>query len=125
MDEKTPIVVNPDGSSSFGGNIVSALTQNPLGAVIRDAYMVFNHKRSSLNLSNPGSVEGIAKEVTRDVFLNNLMFSGFRGEFSKTFSANPLFQVAHNVTMGSNGMPPYSFAALYGSPRVRLNSQAF
>jgi len=71
-----------------------------------------------LGLSNPGTVENIAREVQRDVFLNNSSFSGLRAELTKAFSAAPLFQVAHSLSMGSQVMPPYSYMVLYGSPRV-------
>lgn len=100
---------------------LSRLADNPVGNLIRDAYLSFSVRRASLGLSNPGSVEGISREVTRDVFLRNHMFSGFRAEFSKAFSNSPLFQTAHNFTMGADGMPPYSFAALYGSPKVHTS----
>ncbi|KAH8701251.1 eukaryotic porin/Tom40 [Phaeosphaeriaceae sp. PMI808] len=62
--------------------------------------------------------EGISREVQRDVFLNNQSFSGLRAELTKAFSGAPLFQVAHSVSMGSQLQPPYSYMALYGSPRV-------
>lgn len=72
-----------------------------------------------MGLSNPGTVENIAREVQRDVFLNNSSFSGLRAELTKAFSAAPLFQVAHSLSMGSQVQPPYSYMVLYGSPRVR------
>lgn len=106
----------PDQSITKGA--LSTLWYNPLTAAVNDAYQAFSERRSALGLSNPGTVDGISREVTRDVFLNNLMFTGFRADFTKAFSAAPLFQTAHNFTMGSAGMPPYSFAALYGSPKV-------
>ncbi|KAB8360942.1 hypothetical protein FH972_024674 [Carpinus fangiana] len=106
----------PDQSISKGA--LSSLWHNPITAAANDAYQAFSERRAALGLSNPGTVEGISREVTRDVFLNNSMFTGFRADFTKAFSAAPLFQTAHNFTMGSGGMPPYSFAALYGSPKV-------
>lgn len=86
---------------------------------LRDVYAAFQERREALGLSNPGTVENIAKEVQRDVFLNNLSFSGLRAELTKAFSASPLFQVSHALSMGSQAQPPYAYTALYGSPKVR------
>jgi mitochondrial import receptor subunit TOM40 len=88
-------------------------------ARVLDVYTAFQDRRETLGLANPGTVEGIAREVTRDVFLNNSSFSGLRAELTKAFSAAPLFQVAHSLSMGSQLQPPYSYMVLYGSPRVR------
>ncbi|KAH4346931.1 hypothetical protein HBH98_099870 [Parastagonospora nodorum] len=87
-------------------------------ARVLDVYTVFQDRRELLGLANPGTVEGIAREVQRDVFLNNSSFSGLRAELTKAFSAAPLFQVAHSLSMGSQLQPPYSYMVLYGSPRV-------
>ena len=109
---QTPTVFN---------TILSPIVHNPITFSIRDLYRGFNERRAALGLSNPGTVEDVSKEVSRDVFLKNLMFSGFRSEFNKSFSSAPLFQTAHSLAMGGNGgLPPYSFAALYGSPKVRM-----
>ncbi|KAL1593417.1 translocase of outer mitochondrial membrane [Nothophoma quercina] len=83
-----------------------------------ELYNAFQERREALGLSNPGTVEGIAREVQRDVFLNNASFSGLRAELTKAFSAAPLFQVAHSLSMGSQVQPPYSYMVLYGSPRT-------
>lgn len=85
---------------------------------LQDAYAAFHERREALGLSNPGTVESIAREVQRDVFLNNLSFSGLRAELTKAFSASPLFQVSHSLSMGSQAQPPYAYTALYGSPKV-------
>jgi mitochondrial import receptor subunit TOM40 len=87
-------------------------------AQFQNAYAAFHERREALGLLNPGTVENIAREVQRDVFLNNSSFSGLRAELTKAFSAAPLFQVAHSLSMGSQVMPPYSYMVLYGSPRV-------
>jgi mitochondrial import receptor subunit TOM40 len=87
-------------------------------AQFQNVYQAFQERREALGLSNPGTVENIAREVQRDVFLNNSSFSGLRAELTKAFSAAPLFQVAHSLSMGSQVMPPYSYMVLYGSPRV-------
>ena len=123
MDEKLSSL--PPGSnlsdlslSKQSNSFLTALTNNPLARTALDAYESFSQRRASLGLPFPGTVEGVSREVTRDVFLKSQMFTGFRAEFNKTLSANPLFQVAHHVTMGSDQMPPYSFAGIYGSPNV-------
>ncbi|KAF2867695.1 eukaryotic porin/Tom40 [Massariosphaeria phaeospora] len=87
---------------------------------LSDVYRSFHERREALGLSNPGTVENIAKEVQRDVFLNNLSFSGLRAELTKAFSVAPLFQVSHSLAMGSQMQPPYSYGALYGSSKVFL-----
>ncbi|KAF2278692.1 uncharacterized protein EI97DRAFT_413451 [Westerdykella ornata] len=93
-------------------------TQNAVVARIRDIYSAFNERREALGLSNPGTVENIAKEVQRDVFLNNQSFSGLRADLTKSFGVSPLFQVSHALAMGSQAMPPYTYGVLYGSPKV-------
>jgi len=93
-------------------------TSNAVFRRLQDVYVSFSDRREALGLSNPGSVDRIASEVQRDVFLNNLAFSGLRADITKAFSVAPLFQVSHALSMGSQGMPPYTFAALYGSPKV-------
>lgn len=113
--EKLEDAILPPSSGTLG-----ALSDNSLAQSLRNAYRSFSERREALGLANPGTVDGVAREVQRDVLLNNLMFSGFRADLTKAFSTSPLFQTAHNFTMGSQGSPPYSFAALYGSPRVRL-----
>lgn len=85
---------------------------------IADVYTGFQDRREALGLSNPGKLEDIAKEVDRDVFLNNYSFTGLRAEITKMFSATPLFQISHALSMGSQVMPPYQFSALYGSPKI-------
>lgn len=100
------------------GQYFSTIFSNPLVSTLRDAYTRFQERREALGLSNPGTIEGVSREVQRDVLLTNLMFSGLRGEITRAHSATPLFHTAHNFTMGAQGMPPYSFAALYGSSRV-------
>jgi mitochondrial import receptor subunit TOM40 len=88
-------------------------------ARLQDVYSAFQERREALGLSNPGTVENIHSEVQRGVFLNNLSFSGLRAELTKAFSAAPLFQVSHALSMGSQAQAPYAYTALYGSPKVR------
>ncbi|MCJ1353079.1 MAG: translocase of outer mitochondrial membrane [Icmadophila ericetorum] len=93
---------------------------NPIISILRDAYQSFSERRAALGLSNPGTVDNIAREVQKDVFLTNYMFTGLRADMTKAFSASPLFHVSHAFTMGAQGLPPYSFAAMYGTPKVFL-----
>jgi mitochondrial import receptor subunit TOM40 len=79
-------------------------------------------RRAALGLPNPGTVENIAREVQRDVFLNNYAFSGLRADLTKPFSISPLFQVSHAFSTGSQGLPPYTLAALFGTSKVRKAS---
>lgn len=107
------------------------LYNNPISVALADTYISFSERRAALGLSNPGTVENIAREVQRDVFLNNYTFSGLRADLTKAFSMAPLFQVSHAFSMGSQGLPPYTFAALFGTNKVRdygglfLSSSAF
>lgn len=84
-----------------------------------DAYYSFQDRRAALGLSNPGTVDNIAKEVQRDVFLTNQTFSGLRAELNKSFSISPLFQISHAFSAGSQQLSPYTFLALYGTANVR------
>lgn len=119
-----PIEISVDETSSQSPSILSPLVRNPIAYSIRDVYRGFTDRRASLGLPNPGTVEDVSKEVSRDVFLKNLMFSGFRAEFQKIFSSAPMFQTAHSLAMGGNGgLAPYSFAALYGSSKVHSCSR--
>ena len=78
----------------------------------------YSDKRKSLGLSTPGSVENLSKEVQRDVFLNNSMFTGLRADITQPFSVTPLFQTSWSFAMGSQNLPPWTFVSLFGTPRV-------
>ncbi|KAL1860566.1 hypothetical protein VTK73DRAFT_7282 [Phialemonium thermophilum] len=95
------------------------LTKNPVASGLSDVLRSFTERREKLGLSNPGSTENIAREVQRDVFLNNFMFTGIRADLTKAFSFSPLFQVSHAFSMGER-LNPYTFAALYGTNKVFL-----
>jgi mitochondrial import receptor subunit TOM40 len=97
---------------------LSFFTENAVIQQIASTYVGFQERREALGLSNPGTIDGIAKEVQRDVFLNNHSFSGLRADITKAFSVAPMFQISHSLAMGSQSLNPYSFAALYGSPKV-------
>lgn len=93
------------------------LGNNPIVSSASDVLRSFSERRDKLGLSNPGTVENISREVQRDVFLNNLMFTGIRADLTKAFSLSPLFQVSHQFAMGER-LNPYTFAALYGTSKV-------
>ena len=112
-----PIPTLQDAPTSSG--VVSAFTNNPLASSIGRAYDAFHDRRASLKLSNPGSIEGVNREVTQSVLVNNMMFSGFRAEFGKIFSHAPQFQTVHSLSMGGDsGQNPWAFAAIYCNPKV-------
>ena len=91
---------------------------NALVSAMRNSYLSFLERREALGLSNPGTFENINREVQRDVFLTNFMFTGLRAEWNKPISNNPIFQLTHQLSMGAQGMSPYIFSALYGSSKV-------
>ncbi len=95
-------------------------SDNLLVSTLRDVYLSFAERRDALGLSNPGTVENIAREVQKDVFLNNYTFTSLRADLTKAFSATPLFQISHAFSMGSQALPPYTFAAIYGTSNVSL-----
>lgn len=94
------------------------IRQNVITAAMGNAYQVFSERREALGLPNPGTVDNIAREVQKDVFLTNSMFTGLRADLTKAFSVTPLFHVSHAFAMGSQGLAPYTFATLWGTPKV-------
>ncbi|KAK0281523.1 translocase of outer mitochondrial membrane [Friedmanniomyces endolithicus] len=96
---------------------------NAIFDVVLNTYRSFQDRRDALGLRNPGTIDQIAKEVQRDVFLTNQMFSGLRAELNKSFSLNPIFQVSHAFAMGSQMLSPYTFLALYGTDNILLQGQ--
>ena len=63
-------------------------------------------------------MEGLHKEVQRDVFLTNYAFSGMKAELGKSFCANPLFQIQHSFSAGSSQVAPWSFLSMYATDNV-------
>jgi mitochondrial import receptor subunit TOM40 len=113
MAEKTESASSPSFWSAFSSNaMVSRATS---------LVSTFQQKREELALPNPANADNLFKEVERDVLLNNYTYTGLRADLTRVISAvNPLFQVSHAFTMGSQTQPPYQFAVLYGSPLVRF-----
>ena len=90
---------------------------------IRDTYLAFSERRDALGLSNPGTVDNVAREVQKEVFLKNYMFTGLRAGLTKPFSISPVFHISHAFAMGSQeGLPPYTFDTLYGTSKVGASS---
>ncbi|KAL8710496.1 MAG: hypothetical protein Q9220_004928 [cf. Caloplaca sp. 1 TL-2023] len=96
------------------------INDNALISAIRKTFLPFLERRDALGLSNPGSFENISREVQKDVFLNNFMFTGLRAEWNKPISNSPIFQLSHQLSMGAQGMSPYTLSVLYGSSTVFL-----
>lgn len=99
-------------------SIPEPLPANGFINTILNTYQSLQDRREALGLSNPGTVDSIAKEVQRDVFLTNQTFSGLRAELNKSFSISPLFQISHAFSSGSQLLSPYTFLALYGTDNV-------
>ncbi|PGH13178.1 hypothetical protein AJ80_06424 [Polytolypa hystricis UAMH7299] len=95
------------------------LGDNAVMAALKDVYGSLSDRRAALGLSNPGTVENVAREVQKDVLLTNFMFTGLRADLTKVFGASPLFRVSHAFTIGSQGqVPPYAFSTMFGTPKV-------
>ena len=94
------------------------LQDNALMSTLRDTYLTLEAKREALGLPNPGTVDNIDREVQREVLLTNQMFTGLRADIQRVFAITPLFRIQHGFAMGSQALPPYSYSALYGTPRV-------
>lgn len=107
-------------SSSSSSKPSSAWESNPVLSPFNDLYNAVASRRSALGLSNPGTIENINKEVSKDVFLNNYFFSGLRADLSKPFSMSPAFQISHSFAIGSPVMPAYGFAAFYATDTTLL-----
>ncbi|KIV90784.1 hypothetical protein PV10_05392 [Exophiala mesophila] len=106
----------------FYSNALSFLVDNALAIAITDTYSNLSEKRKLLGLENPGTVDGIAREVQKDVLLSNFMFSGLRCDLQKVFSIAPLFRLQHGFAMGSQALPPWQLMALYGTSNVFLQA---
>ncbi|ODV94490.1 hypothetical protein PACTADRAFT_45259 [Pachysolen tannophilus NRRL Y-2460] len=91
---------------------------NPIYSYLNNVYTKVSSHRASLNLENPGTIENLNKEVSRDVFLNQYFFTGLRADLNKAFIMNPVFQVSHTLSVGSQTIPPYAFSALYANDKA-------
>src|SRR5436190_9494302 len=92
---------------------------NAVMAALKDAYNSFTQRRRALGLSNPGTVDNVAREVQKEVLLSNFMFTGLRADLTKVFGMSPLFRISHAFAMGSQGnLPPYAFSSMFGTSKV-------
>jgi len=85
----------------------------------RDWNNALSEWRERLGLTSPGTVENLHKEVQGNVFLTNYAFSGMKADLGKMFSLNPMFQVQHSFTAGSQQTAPWSFTSMYATDNVR------
>ena len=90
-------------------------SSNPVFSYLNDVYITISEHRKSLGLTNPGTIENLNKEVSRDVFLTQYFFTGLRADLNKAFLMSPAFQTSHTLSVGSNVLPPYAFSALYAT----------
>ncbi|KAI5854928.1 eukaryotic porin/Tom40 [Tricharina praecox] len=109
-------------STMADSNPLAFLSDNPISAALGSLQGSFRERRQALGLKNPGTVENVSREVLKDVFLNNHTFSGMRADLMKSFSMNPVFQISHAFTMGAQGMPPYTFAAVFGNDKTFMQA---
>lgn len=85
---------------------------------IRNSINQFSEWRERLGLPNPGTTEGLHKEVQRDVFVTNFAFSGMKADLGRNFCSNPLFQTQHSFSAGSSQVAPWSFLSIYATDNV-------
>lgn len=104
-------------SSTALDPVRSIIFGNPIATALGDVINSFSERRAKLGLANPGTIENLSREVQRDCFLNNFMFTGIRADLTKVFSMAPLFQVSHQFAMGER-INPYTFAAMFGTGKV-------
>ncbi len=90
-------------------------SSNPIFSYLNNVYSGFSDHRKSIGLLNPGTIENLNKEVSKDVFVAPYFFTGLRADLNKAFSLNPAFQTSHTLSIGSKTIPPYAFSALYAA----------
>lgn len=90
-------------------------SSNPVFSYLNDVHNAISEHRANLGLTNPGTIENLNKEVSRDVFLNQYFFTGLRADLNKAFSMSPAFQTSHTLSLGSQVLPPYAFSALFAA----------
>lgn len=100
----------------------SIWNSNPVFKYLNTIYLTIDEKRRSLDLVNPGTIENINKEVTRDVFPSLYQFTGLKAEINKTFSMAPVFQTSHSFSSGSEHLPKYAFSCAYINDKLFAQS---
>ncbi|KAG4304116.1 hypothetical protein PORY_002480 [Pneumocystis oryctolagi] len=91
----------------------------PFKEYIKNSIETLREIRSSLQLSNPGTVEYLSREAQQDVLLSRMMFTGARADLGKVFSCKDdvTFQTTHSFSVGSQQFPPYSFGTVFGTKK--------
>ncbi|KAF9292701.1 translocase of outer mitochondrial membrane [Mortierella antarctica] len=78
---------------------------------VKNAYAQVDKLRAKLNLPNPGTYEGVKREV-KHTFLTNHVFDGARCDITKVLT--PSFQVTHSFAMGAAGSAStYNFGTAF------------
>jgi Eukaryotic porin len=122
-----PAIPQSSPSTSTSSSFFSSLSlpsfdfTNFVPQPFRQTFQHLSDWRDRLGLENPGTIEGLHKEVQRDVFLTNFAFSGMKADLGKSFSANPLFQVQHSFSAGSSQIAPWSFLSMFATDNVFLS----
>ncbi|KAJ3492305.1 hypothetical protein NLI96_g27 [Meripilus lineatus] len=93
----------------------SSSSNSPVVGPFASLYNRYSAWRAALDLPNPGTVEGLQKEV-KSTHLTNFFFDGGRADLTKSLSVNPAFQVTHSFSLGSQTAPPtYNFGAVFAN----------
>ncbi|KAG0286371.1 translocase of outer mitochondrial membrane [Linnemannia gamsii] len=109
---KTPLGFNPLPNMSAAAPVPTEPAA-PAGLVdqVKGAFQKVNSFRDSLNLPNPGTYEGVNREV-KHTFLTNHVFDGARCDITKVLTPN--FQVTHSFAMGAAASPStYNFGTAF------------
>ncbi|EPQ26464.1 uncharacterized protein PFL1_06112 [Pseudozyma flocculosa PF-1] len=118
VDEKLnafPSGITPPRSAKPSSSLFGFL--DPIVSPISSAIQSIQDVRQRLELSNPGTVEHLQREV-KGVHPTNFMFEGARADLTKALSMNPIFQVTHAFSLGQPGAPgSYNFGAVYGDSK--------
>ncbi|CEP61154.1 TOM complex pore protein TOM40 LALA0_S02e07932g [Lachancea lanzarotensis] len=93
-------------------------SSNPIFSYLNNVYNNIHSHRQSLSLTNPGTIENLNKEVSRDVLVGQYFFTGLRADLNKAFSMNPAFQTSHTLSLGSANLPSYAFSALFANDNM-------
>ena len=93
-------------------------SSNPIFSYLNSVYTNVHAHRKSLALVNPGTIENLNKEVSRDVLVNQYFFTGLRADLNKAFALNPAFQTSHTLSLGSANLPSYAFSALFANDNM-------
>ncbi|KAG0294957.1 translocase of outer mitochondrial membrane [Dissophora globulifera] len=108
---KSPLGFNPIPAASPAP--VEPVSAAPAGLLdqAKAAFAKVNQFREDLNLPNPGTYEGVSREV-KNTFLTNHVFDGARCDITKVLTPN--FQVTHSFAMGSAAAPSsYNFGTAF------------